>query len=61
MGKNTTFGHYATESPPIIWRNEFTKNEGVDITLEFMKDSISKIALQASQNLPNLKKETDVL
>lgn len=41
-----TYGHYANQPPPLIWTNEFSKNEGIDINLEFVKASIIKIAMQ---------------
>ena len=44
-GAFATYGHYATQSPPVIWSNEFKSNEGVDINAQFVQSSISKIAL----------------
>ncbi len=49
-GMFATFGHYNNQSRPIIWTNEFTKNEGIDVNIQFLKSSISKIALQANDN-----------
>jgi len=46
-GAFATFGNYYNQSPPIIWTNEFTKDEGIDVNVQFVKTSISKIALQA--------------
>jgi len=50
MGAFATYGHYATESPPVIWSNEFESNEGLEINLQFVKSSISKIALHFKEN-----------
>lgn len=46
-GAFTSFGYYHNQSPPIIWTNEFTKDEGIDVNIQFVKASISKVALQA--------------
>lgn len=43
-GAFATYGHYATESPPVIWKNEFGANEGIDINMKFVQSSISKVA-----------------
>jgi len=43
-GAFATYGHYATESPPVIWRNEFGVDEGIDINMQFVQSSISKVA-----------------
>jgi hypothetical protein len=48
-GVFSTFGHYPNQSSPIIWTNEFSKNESIDVNMQFIKTSISKIALQASE------------
>lgn len=45
MGAFATFGHYVTQSPPVIWTNEFKSNEGIDINMQFVQSSIHKIAL----------------
>lgn len=50
MGTYASFGHYANQSPPVIWTNEFNKNKGIDINSEFLKSSITKVALQASKD-----------
>jgi hypothetical protein len=47
MGTYASFGYYANQSPPVIWTNEFNKNKGIDINNEFLKSSITKVALQA--------------
>lgn len=43
-GAFATYGHYVTQSPPVIWKNEFKNNEGIDINMQFVQSSISKIA-----------------
>jgi hypothetical protein len=48
-GAFATFGHYHNQSPPVIWTNEFNKNEGIDVNSQFINTSISKIALQATE------------
>jgi len=50
MGAFFTFGKYDTESPPVIWRNEFGKNEGIDINTGFLKSSMEKIISMFSEN-----------
>jgi len=47
-GAFATYGHYVTQSPPVIWKNEFKSNEGIDINVQFVQESISKIAVQES-------------
>ncbi|BBO73423.1 hypothetical protein DSCW_08400 [Desulfosarcina widdelii] len=47
-GMFATLGQYNKISSPIVWTNEFTKNEGIDVNLNFLKDSIAKIAMQAN-------------
>lgn len=47
VGSFASFGHYPNQSAPIIWTNEFTKDEGIDVNIQFVKASISKIGLQA--------------
>lgn len=43
-GAFATFGYYTTQPPPVKWTNEFKSNEGVDINMEFVQSSISKIS-----------------
>jgi hypothetical protein len=43
-GAFTTYGHYATELPPVIWRNEFGSDEGIDVNMQFVRSTILKIA-----------------
>ena len=52
-GAFATFGCYGTQSAPVIWRNEFSNNGGIDINMHFVKESILKIALMASENSEN--------
>ena len=47
IGAFATFGFYQNQSPPIIWTNEFTKDEGIDVNVQFVKATISKVASQA--------------
>ena len=44
MGAFSTYGRYANQSPPLRWTNEFNRNEGIDVNLEFVKNSMIKIA-----------------
>jgi hypothetical protein len=46
-GVLSTFGHYPNQSAPIVWTNEFSKNEGIDVNKQFIETSISKIASHA--------------
>ncbi len=41
IGAYSRFGRY--QSPPVIWRNEFKDDEGVDINTRFMQDMAPKI------------------
>lgn len=50
VGAFATFGKYDTESPPVIWRNEFSKNEGIDINTDFVRTSVEKVASMSSEN-----------
>ncbi len=50
MGAFSTFGNYDNQAPPIIWRNEFSKNEGVDINAEFLRSSVEKIVTLNTEN-----------
>ncbi|MDD5465194.1 MAG: hypothetical protein PHP73_02470 [Candidatus Omnitrophica bacterium] len=47
MGAFATFGRYVSQSPPLIWKNEFKSDEGIDVNAQFVQSSISKIAAQA--------------
>jgi hypothetical protein len=49
-GTFATFGHYSNQSAPIIWTNEFSKNAGIDVNTQFIKTSISKVALHALES-----------
>lgn len=51
VGAFATFGGYGTESPPVIWRNEFTQNEGIDINTDFVRTSMEKIASMSFGNI----------
>ncbi len=42
VGTFAEFGKYNTESPPVIFKNEFTKNEGIDINTNFIKKVLLK-------------------
>ena len=50
MGMFATFGHYATQGPPIIWRNEFNNKGGIDINKKFLESSVSKIAVRMAND-----------
>lgn len=50
MGAFSTFGNYDNQSPPIIWKNEFSQNEGVDINAEFLRSSVEKIVTLTTEN-----------
>jgi len=47
-GAFATFGQYSSTSAPIIWTDEFTKNEGMDVNKQFLIDSINKVVQQAN-------------
>lgn len=49
-GAYATYGQYKNQKPPIIWKNEFTRKEGIDINIQFLKESMPKIAMQANTN-----------
>jgi len=45
-GAFSTFGYHPDNSSPVFWTNEFTKDEGIDINIEFVKASMRKISSQ---------------
>ena len=47
IGIYSNFGFYANQTPPVIWTNEFEKNKGVKVNKDFLKASITKVALHA--------------
>ena len=49
MGTHATFGRYTNQTSPIIWKDEFSKNAGINVDTQFIKTSISKVALHASE------------
>jgi hypothetical protein len=49
IGVFSTFGYYANQSSPIIWTDEFGSSAGIDVNTQFIKTSISKVALHASE------------
>lgn len=50
VGAFATFGKYGTQSPPVLWTNEFSKNEGIDINTDFVRASLEKVASMSSEN-----------
>lgn len=49
VGAFSTFGHYMNQPAPIIWTDEFGNGAGIDVNTEFIRTSISKVALHASE------------
>lgn len=44
LGSFSTFGRYSNATVPIIWTNEFSSSEGMDISLDFLRETIVKIS-----------------
>lgn len=43
-GAFATYGHYDKKAVPVVWKNEFERNAGVDINMQFLQTTISKIS-----------------
>lgn len=50
LGAYASAGFYGSERPPLIWTNEFNKNKGININNDFLKTSMTKVALQATSS-----------
>lgn len=42
-GAFSTFGRYSDQSSPILWSNERALGEGIDVNLEFIHETITKL------------------
>lgn len=49
IGALSSLGRHVTQSPPVIWKNEFLENEGIDINKNFLRMSVSKIAAKLNE------------